>query len=201
MEDEILREPSFAYGATYTYADYLLWNVKERYEIIKGRLFKMSPAPLRVHQEISRNLEYELLKYFEDTSCRIYNAPFDVRLVDTRKQSAKDEDITTVFQPDLCVVCDEKKLDRRGCIGAPDFIIEILSPSNSSKEMKNKYELYEENGVREYWVVDYTHQYVLTYLLENGKYKSFRPLTVEDAIASHIFPDLKFDLGRVFKDC
>lgn len=195
-----INEPSLSYKSKYTYSDYLLWTVQERYEIIKGKLFKMSPAPARFHQEISRNLSFELLKFFENKDCKVYSAPFDIRLIDPQKQSTKDKDIITVFQPDLCVICDKSKLDTRGCIGSPDFIIEILSPSNSSKEMKHKYQLFEENGVREYWVVDYTHKLVFIYVLENGKYRGYPPLTTEDIATSHIFPDLHFDLHKIFKD-
>ncbi|MCB9227218.1 MAG: Uma2 family endonuclease [Chitinophagales bacterium] len=195
-----VKEPSMAYGKVYTYADYLTWTIKERIELIKGRVFKMSPAPAVKHQKVSRELSLQLGTFFKHTNCQMFTAPFDVRLTDKRKKSKKDEDITTVFQPDLCVICDENKLDERGCIGAPDLIIEILSPSNSSKEMKNKYELYEENGVKEYWVVDYTHQTILIYILENNTYKSLKPYTSEDVIQSYLFSKLTFDVKEIFED-
>ena len=195
-----VKEPSMAYGKVYTYADYLTWTIKERIELIKGRVFKMSPAPAVKHQKVSRELSLQLGTFFKHTNCQMFTAPFDVRLTDKRKKSKKDEDITTVFQPDLCVICDENKLDERGCIGAPDLIIEILSPSNSSKEMKNKYELYEENGVKEYWVVDYTHQTILIYILENNTYKSLKPYTSEDVVQSYLFPKLTFDVKEIFED-
>lgn len=195
-----VKEPSMAYGKIYTYADYLTWTIKERIELIKGRVFKMSPAPAVKHQKVSRELSLQLGTFFKHTNCQMFTAPFDVRLTDKRKKSKKDEDITTVFQPDLCVICDENKLDERGCIGAPDLIIEILSPSNSSKEMKNKYELYEENGVKEYWVVDYTHQTILIYILENNTYKSLKPYTSEDIVQSYLFPKLTFDVKEIFED-
>lgn len=197
MKDEV-NEPAIVYGKEYTYAEYLTWKVKERIEIIKGKIFKMSPAPARIHQRISRDMQYIMMQYFENHRCELYNAPFDVRLIDKRKQSAKDEDITTVFQPDLCVICDKEKLDDRGCLGAPDLIIEILSPGNSIKEMKYKYNLYEENGVREYWVIDYTHQLVYVYVLENGVYISKKPYTVEETAKSEIFPNLQFELKNIF---
>ena len=133
-----VEEPILDYGKEYTYADYLQWRFKERIEILKGKVFKMSPAPARLHQKISRELGGIFYNYFRNHKCEFYVAPFDVRLVDTRKKSKKDEDISTVFQPDICVVCDPKKLDKKGCLGAPDFIIEILSPGNSKKEMKYK---------------------------------------------------------------
>ncbi|MCB9227495.1 MAG: Uma2 family endonuclease [Chitinophagales bacterium] len=199
MKEEV-NEPIEIYGKEFNYAEYLTWKVKERIELIKGRLFKMSPAPARIHQRISRDMQFIMMKYFGGHDCELYNAPFDVRLVDKKEKSKKDEDITTVFQPDLCVICNKEKLDDRGCIGAPDLIVEILSPGNSIKEMKYKYDLYEENGVREYWVVDYTHQLVYVYVLKSGVYKGKKPYTVEETAESTIFPDLKFDLKDIFKE-
>ena len=106
---------------SYTYADYLLWHFKERVELIKGKIFKMSPAPSSFHQDISWNLSREIDKVFRKTSCKMYAAPFDVRLINF-KESTADNQITTVVQPDLCVICDRNKIDANGCIGAPDLI-------------------------------------------------------------------------------
>lgn len=200
MDNEV-KEPVIAYNKIYTYADYLTWtNIKERIELIKGRVFKMSPAPARKHQKVSFKLSMLLGNYFKNKDCEVYTAPFDVRLVDKRKQSTKDKDIITVFQPDLCVICDKTKLDDLGCIGAPDLIIEILSPGNSVKEMKNKFELYEENEVREYWMVDYVEKTILIYVLDNGTYRGLKPITVEEDAKSYIFPGLKFSVKEIFED-
>lgn len=199
MENSV-EEPILDYGKVYTYADYLQWRFKERIEIIKGKVFKMSPAPARSHQRSSSELSRIFLNFFHKQKCEVYIAPFDVRLVDKRKNSTKDEDIITVFQPDLCVVCDPKKLDKRGCIGAPDLIIEILSPSNSNREMKNKYELYEENGVKEYWIVDYVYKTILRYVLKDDIYIGLKPLIAEETATSYIFPDLSFTVGEIFED-
>lgn len=186
MENK-LEEPILDYGKVYTYADYMQWRFKERIEIIKGKVFKMSPAPARSHQTTSREIGRIFVNFFHKKKCKVYIAPFDVRLVDKKKNSTKDEDITTVFQPDLCVVCDESKLDKRGCIGAPDFIIEILSPGNSKKELKNKYELFEENGVKEYWLVDYVEKVIYRYILKGDIYIGLKPLIEEETATSHIF--------------
>ena len=134
----------------YSYADYYKWKLEERIELIKGRIFKMSPATTSAHQVISREISGELWLFLKGKSCQVFSAPFDVRIP---RKSIEDKDIITVVQPDICVVCDPAKIDKKGCIGAPDIVIEILSPSNSEKELKNKYEVYEESGVREYWVV------------------------------------------------
>ena len=199
MENEV-KEPVLDYGKTYTYADYMQWRFKERIEILKGKVFKMSPAPARLHQYTLSHLSRSFLNYFHNSECEVYIAPFDVRLIDKRKNSTKDEDIITVFQPDLCVVCDKSKLDKRGCIGAPDLIIEILSPGNSKKELKNKYELYEENGVKEYWIVDYSEKVIYRYVLKDAIYIGLKPLIEEETATSSIFPDLSFTVGEIFED-
>ncbi len=129
----------------YTYADYLLWQFQERVELIKGRVFKMSPAPNMSHQRVSGNLSRELLNYFYKKNCQVCIAPFDVRLPVKDKKGRQ----STVVQPDICVICDESKLDEQGCNGAPDWVIEILSPGNSRMEMREKFRVYEEAGVRE----------------------------------------------------
>ena len=122
----------------YTYADYYKWKFEERVELIKGKIFEMSPAPNRLHQEIAGKLYLRLGTFLYNNPCKVYIAPFDVRLP---RKSKNDKDITTVLQPDLCVICDPSKLDVRGCIGAPDIVVEVLSPSNNKKELKNKYEV------------------------------------------------------------
>ena len=199
MENSV-EEPVLDYEKIYTYADYLQWRFKERIEILKGKVFKMSPAPARNHQAASSELSRIFLNFFHKKECKVYIAPFDVRLVDKRKKSTKDEDIITVFQPDLCVVCDKNKLDKRGCIGSPNLIIEILSPSNSNREMKNKYELYEENGVKEYWIVDYVYKTIHRYVLKDAIYIGLKPLIAEETCTSSIFPDLSFTVGEIFED-
>lgn len=152
----------------YTYADYLKWTFQERLELIKGKIYAMSPAPNRKHQDASQNLSRILGNFLLEKKCKIYAAPFDVRLTPRKKD--KSGKIHTVVQPDICVICDLEKLDDAGCLGAPDLIIEILSPGNTKKEMKEKKEVYEENGVQEYWIVHPTDEYILQYNLENGKF-------------------------------
>lgn len=181
-------------NGTYTYADYLLWKFKERVELFKGKILKMSPAPARKHQDISGNIYLKLGNFFKSQKCKLYSALFDVRL-----PNKNDDKIYTVVQPDLCVVCDMEKLDERGCVGAPDLVIEILSPGNSKREMKYKFDLYEETGVREYWIVDPNTESVLMNILENGKYTIKRPI-VDDEVCSHIFPDLKIHTSEIFME-
>lgn len=183
---------------SYTYADYLLWNFKERVELIKGKIFKMSPAPSSSHQRISGELTYLLSKVFRKSKCQMFVAPFDVRLINYKKTTV-DNRIISVVQPDLCVICDSEKIDEKGCIGAPDLIIEIVSPGNSNREMTIKYDLYEENGVKEYWIVNQAEKTILIYVLVDDKYAGIKPITENGKLESPTFPALKFSVKNVFK--
>lgn len=184
--------------ASYTYADYLLWNFKDRVELIKGKVFKMSPAPSSSHQRISGELTYQLSKVFRKTTCQMYVAPFDVRLINF-KQSTIDNKILSVVQPDLCVICDVEKIDEKGCIGAPDLMIEILSPGNSNREMTIKFDLYEENGVKEYWIVNQSEKTILIYVLRDNKFIGLKPVVENGKLESPTFPKLKFSVKSIFK--
>lgn len=177
----------------YTYTDYLLWKFNEKIELLKGRILKMSPAPSRKHQEILRIINRRFDAYFYQQQCNMYFAPFDVRL-----PKKGETEIHTVVQPDLCVVCDESKLDERGCLGAPDLVVEILSPGNSKKEMKDKFEIYQEAGVREYWLVYPLDEMVLINVLEDGGYHTQNPI-VDDWVTSRIFPELKIHTDEIFE--
>jgi Uma2 family endonuclease len=199
MEEETqIHEPDFNYAGIYTYADYLKWTIEERLELIKGKIFRMSPAPNRMHQSISMRIIGPLYNLLRGQSCRVYAAPFDVRLP---LKSKKDEDIITVVQPDVCVVCDLSKLDDKGCVGAPDIVVEILSPSNNKKELKNKYEVYEESGVKEYWIIYPVEKSFFRYILdEHGKFQPTHLLTEGDIVTTPILPGLELDLEEVFAD-
>ncbi len=182
----------------YSYADYLTWKFQERLEIIKGKIFKMSPAPSTLLQKVSSNITGILWNEFKSHKCKLFSAPFDVRLLD-KKKSTLDKDIFTVVQPDLCVICNEEKLDARGAFGAPELVIEILSPGNSNKEMKYKFDLYEEAGVLEYWIVNPENRTLFIYTLQNNQFIGLHPLIEEDTIASPLFPQLDFILEEIFK--
>lgn len=183
-------------NGTYTYADYLTWNLTERIELLKGKIFKMSPAPSRKHQDYSKIIFRAFDNYLLDKDCSVYFAPFDVRL--TKKKN--DKEILTVVQPDICIICDKKKLDERGCIGAPDLIVEILSPGNSRKEMKDKFALYEENGVKEYWVVHNNEDLIQVWDLKKGKYVLRNNYCSPDKIPVGIFKGLEVDSEAIFAE-
>ncbi len=188
-------------NGVYTYADYLLWRFEERVELIKGKIFKMSPAPNTKHQRISMQLSGTFFNFFQGETCNVFSAPFDVRLYDSKKSQKANKEVFTVVQPDLCVICDREKIDEKGCIGAPDLIIEILSLGNSKKEMKLKYELYEESGVQEYWVVYPYEENLLKFVLnDKQKYELHQIFNTEDVATSFVFPQLEVNLEKVFAE-
>jgi len=180
----------------YMYGDYLSWDDGERWELINGVPYNMTPAPSRRHQQISGELFRQFANFLIGQPCEIYDAPFDVRLPDGDES---DTDISTVVQPDLVVICDPHKLDDAGCIGAPDLIVEILSPSTSRKDHKEKFICYERAGVKEYWLVDPVANTVTVF--KRGFDKRYgRPdvYSDEEKIVVGILPDLEIDLALVF---
>jgi Uma2 family endonuclease len=180
---------------TYTYADYLKWTFDERLELIKGKIFKMSPAPGSVHQLISGAIFNEFYNYLKGKPCKVFHAPFDVRL---NKRSKDNENIKTVVQPDISIVCAPQKIDEKGCLGAPDIVVEILSPGNNKKELQNKYEVYEENGVLEYWIIHPAEKTFLKYTLVENKYQASRLLTTGDEVSTPILPGFILKLDELF---
>lgn len=192
------EEPIVSYNqlnpqGEYTYWDYLKWQFEERVELIRGKIFKMSPGPNTLHQRVSFKIGLALGNFFQGKTCSIFVAPYDVRLP---IPSAKKD--TTVVQPDLCIICDESKIDERGCNGAPDLVVEILSPGNSKHEMDTKFKLYEESGVKEYWIVQPSEKTILVYVLQNEKYIGLAPCTEGNQIQSMLFPFLQFEIDNIF---
>jgi Uma2 family endonuclease len=188
--------------ASYSYADYLTWQLNEAVELIKGRIQLMSPAPNVKHQRLSIYLSSRLFYFFENKDCQVFSAPFDVRLYDSTQSLLANKEITTVVQPDICVICDNSKLDEQGCNGAPDWIIEILSKGNSKKEVKIKHGLYAESGVKEYWLV-YPYEEVISQFVLNDdsqQYQLTNNYAGDDMAGSYLFPDLVIDLPTLFKD-
>ena len=182
----------------YTYGDYLHWPEGERWEIIDGVAYDMSPAPTGKHQEIVGELHRQLANYLQGKPCHAYIAPYDVILPEAGEDA---EDSETVVQPDIAVICDRSKRTPRGCVGAPDMVIEILSPSTSKKDMKEKKALYERAGVREYWIVQPDEKWVLIYTRDkDGKFCSHDTFTSDDTPYVHTLPGLQIDLSLVFAD-
>jgi Uma2 family endonuclease len=193
----VVKEPDVPYGH-YSYADYLTWQMDEVVELIKGKVFKKATAiPNRIHQRVSIKLASRLYAFLEGKKCQVYDAPFDVRFP---TNSREDQKIHDVVQPDISVICDPSKLDDRGCIGVPDLVVEILSPGNNQVELKTKYDLYEEHGVKEYWVIHPEQHTLLIYTLVENKYEPSRLLTSGDVVESSTIPGFKLDLEEFFSD-
>ena len=179
----------------YTYADYKEWELDkgERYELIHGEAYLMS-GPNTKHQEILMELSSQFHTFLRGKPCRVYPAPYDVRLF--YKEDGSDD---TVVQPDILVVCDEKKRGPEGCQGTPDLVIEILSPSNTAIEMERKFKLYLQAGVREYWVVDPENKGLTVYRFQDGKI--FTDIYGRgDTVPVAIFPGLDILLEQVFTE-
>lgn len=180
--------------ALHTYGEYLNWPEEIRYELIDGVAYAMSPAPIRVHQEIVGEVFRQIANQLEHKSCRVYVAPFDVRLPDSDEA---DADIVTVVQPDIAVICDERKLDRRGCRGAPDWVIEVLSRASASHDQIRKLALFERHGVREYWIIHPEDRIVTVYEKMDSGYAKPRIQELERILASATLPDVMIDWQRV----
>ena len=193
-----VEEPDPA--GSYTYADYMNWWWEERVELIRGKIYKMSPAPISSHQRVAGELFLQIGNFLKKRRCQVFIAPFDVRLPLTSKMG--NQDIDTVVQPDLCVICDPGKIEEAGCLGPPDWIIEILSKHTSAKDLSKKFDVYEQCGVREYWVVHPIEETVLVYKLNPvGRYEGFlKPFIRTDKISPSILPDLVIDLEEVFPE-
>ncbi|MGB5834377.1 MAG: Uma2 family endonuclease [Thiohalocapsa sp.] len=151
----------------HTYGDYLTWPDDIRYELIDGVAYLMAPAPTLAHQDVVGEIYRQLANALDNLACLVYVAPVDVRLP---KGQEADEHIDTVVQPDVLVVCDREKLDRRGVRGGPDLVVEVLSPGTASHDHVKKRHVYERAGVREYWLVHPIDRMVTVYRLEQGAY-------------------------------
>jgi Uma2 family endonuclease len=184
----------------YSYADYLSWQIDEYVELIKGKLFRMSPAPSMRHQRIAGNAFRQIGNLMEGPSCKVFFAPFDVRILD-KKKSTPDREVYTVVQPDISVICDSSKLDARGCLGAPDLIVEIISPATRQKDLTTKFSLYEEAGVREYWIIHPTDETVTVFDLDQeGKYRFRHIYPAEQSVPIGIFGFREIELQGVFAE-
>ncbi len=180
----------------FTYADYLQWE-DGRWELIDGIAYDMSPAPSRIHQRVTGDLFARIHALLQDSPCEVYVAPFDVRLPDS--ENIIDEDIRTVVQPDIVVVCDEKKLDDRGCLGAPDLVVEVLSPSTALLDLREKRDLYERHGVKEYWIVHPVYRVVMVYRMDKGGvYDKAEVFGSADMVESNAVAWIRFSLEEIF---
>lgn len=183
----------------FTYIDYLKLDSNERVELIDGQFFAMSPAPSRVHQKIVTEGARIIGNFLAEKglNCEVYVAPFDVRLMD---EGESEDSCKNVVQPDISVVCDKNKLDDKGCKGAPDFIIEVVSPSNASIDYVKKLYLYEKFGVKEYWIVNPDSKNVLVYILnDEEQYGEPQKYKFNEQINCNVFKDLRFSIEEILQ--
>ncbi|MCO6442247.1 MAG: Uma2 family endonuclease [Nitrococcus mobilis] len=179
----------------HTYAEYRRWTDGIRYELIDGLAYAMVPSPSRAHQTLVVELTRQIANTLENDPCHVYSAPFDVRL--PKAADSTDQQIDTVVQPDIVMVCDEQKLDQAGCRGAPDWVIEVASPATASHDRGVKRDLYERNGVTEYWIVHPDDRILEIYRL--GKEGYAKPAICEfvDIVAPAAHPRMKINLARL----
>ena len=190
----IVSEPNLEYSA-YTYADYLDFSYDYMVELIRGRIYEMTPAPSPNHQRVVGNLHLQIRSRLDENSCQVYLAPVDVILP---IYNPKKDSPNTVVQPDLCIICDPSKIQEAGCFGAPDLVIEVISPHTSKKDLNKKYEVYEEAGVREYWIVFPKEEIIETFVLQGSKFNRGETFVKTDQINPAIFPDLTFSMQEIF---
>ncbi len=182
----------------YTFADSLAWSENEHVEIINGEAFLMA-SPSSRHQEISMEICRQLANYLEGKQCRVYPAPFDVRLFE--KDGDTPENVDTVVEPDISVVCDKSKIDTRGCKGAPDLIVEILSPSSLRNDRLIKLRLYQKAGVREYWIADPENKTIQVFLMDyNGMFQPYEDYSRTDVAKVNVLEGCFIELQKVFSE-
>lgn len=181
----------------HTYAEYAAWPDDVRYELIDGIAYAMDPAPTRRHQEVALELARQIADALEGSPCRPYIAPFDVRLP---RADEADGKIDTVVQPDISVICDKAKLDERGCRGAPDWIVKVLSPGSAGHDQVVKRELYERVGVREYWLVHPIDKVVTIYLLAAGAYGKLAVQELVGDTTATVLPQVTIAWARVLRE-
>ncbi len=192
-----MSEPIRKQAEGFTYADYRSWPEDERWELIHGVAYNMCAAANRYHQEISGELFYQIRNYLKGHDCMVYAAPFDVLLPEAGQA---EDSATTVVQPDISVICDSSKLTVQGCTGAPDLVVEILSPYTAHTDMEIKFRLYESHGIREYWIVDPGNRYVHVFVLDDAaRYPETPTIFFEtDTISCTAIPGLDLSLREVF---
>lgn len=181
----------------YTFADYLAWDGEGHIEIMDGQLIMMAP-PSRLHQKISGEIFRQLANFLEGKKCEVYAAPFAVRLFEGERDLP--ESVQTVFEPDISVICDKNKLDEHGCKGAPDMVIEILSPSTAKHDLFFKMHRYGQASVKEYWIVSPREETVQVFMLENGALVPNAAYTKEDVARVNVLDGCFIELSRVFTE-
>ena len=192
-----VKEPTATYDKVYTYSDYLKFDFDYMVELIRGKIFKMTPAPSMRHQRVSGNLFGLLFNIIKGSPCKLFAAPTDVVLPIENRKDGKEH---TVVQPDICIFCDLSMLKEQAAFGPPTLVVEILSPHTRKKDIQLKYDIYEEAGVQEYWVIMPREELLEQFVLMDGKYQRIQTYTKEDSVAAHAVPGLSVALEEVFQE-
>jgi Uma2 family endonuclease len=191
-----VKEPVIDYDKVYTYGDYLKLEIEEMVEIIRGKIFRMSPAPKVKHQAISMNITAIIYNKLKGQYCKVFHAPIDVVLpIENRKRTKS----RTVVQPDICVICDPNIIEENAIFGTPDFVIEIIAGKDVKRDTQYKYSVYEEAGVGEYWIVFGEMRFVEVFILVNGKYQRLNTFSEDDVIPVKTLPGLTISIDEVFE--
>jgi Uma2 family endonuclease len=186
-------------NGTYTYADYLTWQFEELVELVRGKIMRRMSAPTDRHQAVVGELHLIFGNHLRRQACQVRVAPYDVRL--PRRGTTANQAIYTVVQPDICVICDPGKIEPRGCLGAPDLIAEVLSPGISSRDWKDKFDLYEEAGVGEYWIVGPFDQDISVFVLDDtGRYRLSGEYAGPSPVPCATLPGLALDWSDIFTE-
>ncbi len=187
-------------NGTYSYADYLTWQFTELVELLRGKIMRRMSAPTDQHQAVVGELHALIHTHLRRQSCQVRVAPYDVRL--PQRGTTADQAIHTVVQPDICVICDPTKIERRGCLGAPDLIIEVLSPGTAARDWKDKFDLYEEGGVGEYWIVSPLEQDITVFVLDEttARYRLVGEYAAPGAVPCATLPGLALDWADIFPE-
>lgn len=194
---DTIKEPDLTYDKEYSYSDYLKFDLDYMVELIRGKVFKMTPAPSMKHQRVSGNLHFIIRSYFKESPCKVYAAPTDIVLPIADRKRERSH---TVVQPDLCVICDTSIIEEQAAFGAPTLVVEILSPPTKKKDIQLKFDIYEEAGVKEYWIVMPEEELLEQFVLENGKYKRIQTYTTEDTIPCNVIKGLEVNVLEVFQE-
>lgn len=191
-----MGHPAFRQDQRYNLVDYLSWDNDERWELIDGYPYALA-APGTAHQKVAGRIYSQIESYLENQPCEVFIAPFDVIFDPVH---VKDEEKKNVVQPDVTIVCDEKKITSRGCEGVPDMVVEVLSPGTWKRDLNDKFNLYQFSGIKEYWVVSPADASIVVYVRnESGRFQQKGIYNKEDAIQLEVLPNLKIDLKRIFR--
>jgi len=188
-------------NGTYSYADYLSWKFEELVELWRGKIMRRMSAPTDQHQALVGNIFLAIGTHLRKQPCQVRVAPYDVRLPQPGLP-AEAETIYTVVQPDICVICDPRKIEPRGCLGAPDLIVEVLSPGTAARDWKGKYDLYEEAGVGEYWIVAPLEQYITVFVRDavTSRYRLAGEYSEPGPVPSPLLPGLGLQWEDIFPE-